>query len=520
MYQVGYFLTRNATMFPDRVAVISNDRQLTYAELNRAANRLANNLSKLGIKKGDRLAFLLPNSIEIIILWHATQKIGATALPINLRYHASEIVGILKDSASRILVHGTRLLEMVRDEVLPECPGIEQVFYVSTDGRAGLGRELSPLIESGDEREPWVDLSGDDESVILYTSGTSGNPKGVMHTQQMVKEFSYMLALEACPANEPQTVLVFSPIYHLGGIQHIWRTISLCGTLVLLRKMYAEDVLEYIEKYHVTEFFLLPPILIKRLYDCPDKNEYDLSSVKTVMCAGGKCSRDISRMIFEMFPNCKIRLSYGSTETFCPTTSYVTKEMIAERPELATSIGKINAQNEIRLVDAKNNDVQDGEPGEALVRSPMLFRGYLNLPEKNKKVLEQDGWFHTEDVMKRSSDGYYFVVDRIKDMIKSGGENVYAQEVESILRDFPDIVDCAVIGLPDPEMEEGVAAAIVTRDGNPLDAQTFLDECRANMASYKKPRYWAFMKELPTNSIGKIQKSVLREHPEWFERIG
>ena len=518
MYQVGYFLTRNSTMFPDRVAVIHDGRKITYKELNVAANRLANHFLEMGMCKGDRVGFLLSNSIEIVILWYATPKIGVAAMPINLRLLPDEVSHIINDAQCRALVYSEKYLDLAITS-LGECPCVQYLLYKG-DGSSGLpGTDIVPLILDGDSSEPAVDVSGDDESVILYTSGTTGRSKGVMHTQQMVREYSYMMALETDPPNKPATVLVQSPMFHLGGMQHIWRMAILGGTLVLVNKIIPEEIFDCIQKYAVTEFYLLPPILIKRLYDYPDWRKYDLSSLKTVMCTGGKCSMDISEMIFELFPNAKIRLSYGSTEVFGPTTAFVTRQELESRPELATTVGKLNNQVEMRLVDRQMHDVPDGTPGEALVRSPMLFKGYLNLPELNKKAFEEDGWFHTEDVLYRTEDGYYFVVDRIKDMIKTGGENVFAQEVESIIRDFDDVFDCAVIGIPDPEMGEGVAAAIVTYDGKRLDGKAFLDECRRKMPSYRKPRYWTFMKELPTNSIGKIQKSILREHPEWFERI-
>ena len=165
------------------------------------------------------------------------------------------------------------------------------------------------------------------------------------------------------------------------------------------------------------------------------------------------------------------------------------KRQIQARPELATTIGTINNQYEMRLVDENMNDVPDGRPGEALVRSPMIFRGYINLPEKNKTAFDDEGWFHSEDLLRRTPDGYYFIEDRIKDMIKTGGENVFSQEVETVLRDIPGVFACAVIGVSDPEMGEGVAAAIVTYDGKPLEPDSFLAECRARMPGYRKPRY-------------------------------
>jgi len=518
MYQVAYFLTRNATMCPDKTAVVYNDKALSYSELNIAANKLANHFISIGIKKGDRVGMLVRNSLEIVILWHATQKMGATALPINLRLLKDEVAHILNDSQCVALVYTSMFSELALASAA-SSPCVKYLFYIRMDDNFCKGIDLGELIVAGNDSNPSVDICGEDESVILYTSGTTGKSKGVMHTQQMVREYSYVMALGNDPPNEVPTVLVQSPMFHLGGMQHIWRMAALCGTLVMVNKFFPEEILGAIEKYKVTQFYLLPPVLIKRLYDYPKWREYDLSSIKVVMCTGGKSSRDILDMLFEMFPNTKIRLSYGSTEVFGATLAHITKDMVEEQPMLATTIGKIMDQVELRIVDEKMNDVPDGTPGESIVRSPMIFRGYINLPELDENVFEKDGWFHTEDVLYRTVDGYYFIVDRIKDMIKTGGENVYAQEVETILRDFDDIFDCAVIGIPDPEMGEGVAVAIVTHSGKRLEPDKFIAECRQKMPGYRKPRYWCFMKELPVNSIGKIQKSILRDHPEWFERI-
>lgn len=192
------------------------------------------------------------------------------------------------------------------------CPRVTHLIYKKDDDSPCEGTDLKSLLEWPDDSEPQVDIKGEDESVILYTSGTTGRSKGVMHTQQMVREYSYMMALESDPPNTPSSVLVQSPIFHLGGMQHIWRMAALSGTLVMVNKFLPEEILSAIEQYHVNELYVLPPILIKRLYDFPRWKEYDLSSVRCVMCTGGKCSQDIANMIFELFPGSKIDCVFGS----------------------------------------------------------------------------------------------------------------------------------------------------------------------------------------------------------------
>ena len=228
---------------------------------------------------------------------------------------------------------------------------------------------------------------------------------------------------------------------------------------------------------------------------------------------GGKCSMDYVHKIFTMFPNCKLRPSYGSTEVCASCSAVLSREEVERRPELCKTVGRINANCEMKLVDNDGKEVPVGEVGEGLVRSPAVFRGYIKNEELNARVL-RDGWFHTEDLLRRDEEGFYYLVDRKKDMIKTGGENVYAQEVEDVLRNHPSIFDCALIGVDDDRFGEAVAAAIVLNPGCTLSDEELIAYCRANLPSYKKPRYVAFVDELPHNVTGKIQKSVLRENAD------
>lgn len=223
---------------------------------------------------------------------------------------------------------------------------------------------------------------------------------------------------------------------------------------------------------------------------------------------------DYVHKIFTMFPNGKLRPSYGSTEICASCSAVLSREEFERRPELCKTVGRINANCEMKLVDADGNEVPVGEVGEGLVRSPAVFRGYIKNDELNARVLEPDGWFHTEDLLRRDEEGFYYLVDRKKDMIKTGGENVYAQEVEDVLRNHPSIFDCALIGVEDARFGEAVAAAIVLNPGASLTDEELISYCRANLPSYKKPRYVAYVDELPHNVTGKIQKSVLRENAD------
>lgn len=506
-YQVGYYLRRNASMFPNRLALVCRETELTYQELNAMANRMGSFLMAKGIGKGDRVAYLFRNGIEPVVIWWATQKIGATAVPLNTGLPVEEILLALNDADCRAFLCHDSFWDAIR-AVVPRCAALRFACHAAADVMDGAWWDM---LSQGSEGEPTVSIGGADESLVLFTSGTTGRPKAVMRTQQMVREYANLLAIENNDSRRQEVMLTHTRLFHTGGWQNMMRMAVLTGTLILVDKVEATQIFAYIERYRVTQIFMMPPVMYQRLYNDPSANRFALTSVRDVFCSGGKCSYEYAMSAFTLFPEAVLRFSWGATETCTPTSTILTQEEIVAHPELTGTCGQLNTLCEVRLTDCFGRDVPDGEVGEALVRSPMVFHGYSNFRELSDKLLEPDGWFHTEDLMRRSKDGYYFIVDRIKDMIKTGGENVYAQEVENVLRDHPSIADCAVIGVPDPRFGEAVAAAIVLKRGQTLEDHQLLRFCKENLASYRVPKYWALMDELPVNNVNKIQKSVLRE---------
>lgn len=517
MYQVGYFLTRNAHCYPERTALVADGVKFTYRELNAAANRLANALSGLGVAKGDRVAYLFRNGAEWILLWWATQKIGATAVPLNVYLLTPELAEILHVVRCKVLLYQEEFADKV--EPLRELSGALSV--VICQGKTIPTDQLNwnDLCRSENVEQTQAALTGEDESVILFTSGTTGAPKGVLRTQQMVRDHALMLALENDNSHVPEILLTHCPLYHAGGLLCVLKMAALCGTLVLVKRADPEWILPLIEAHRVTQILMIPPILYQRFVKDDSWRRYDLSSVQEALCSAGKNSYEYSRTMLRLFPNCRVHPSWGSTEICSATGTLLSKEQLQENPHRATTVGKLNQLVELRLVDESGDDVPDGAVGEAIVRSSMVFNGYLNRADLTEKYLE-DGWFHTEDLMRRDADGYYYLVDRMKDMIKSGGENVYAQEVEMVLQKHPAILDCAIIGVPDDCLGEAVAAAIVLAPGACFTAQELLDFSKKRLESYKKPRYWALIEKLPVNNIGKLQKNVLRDNAgRYFVKI-
>lgn len=514
MYQFGHYLIRNASMYPDRLAFSCYGKEYTWCELNRETNRVANSLKALGVRRGDRVAYMFRNCTETVLCFLATQKIGATAVAINTHFLAGEISRIMDVTDCKVVLFDADFSKTIHDAA--QLYGKLQL--VITTGEPAPGERRFSELLTGSAEEAQVDLSEDDESVIILTSGTTGTSKAAVRTQKMMREYGQMLAIENDNSHRPEVALTHCPFFHTACLSILVKMLALCGTFVLVNKVNPDFIFEQIQTYHVTQMLVVPPLIYMRLYDSGLWRQYDVASLREAQFTGGKCSEDYVRKICEMFPNASLRASYGSTETCAPCSMVISQEELLAHPERITSVGHINANCELRIVDRQMRDVPVGEVGEALVRSPMLFRGYLKNDELNQRVFS-DGWFHTEDLMRRDANGYYYLVDRVKDMIKTGGENVYAQEVEDILRNHPAISDCAVIGVPDVRFEEAVAAAIVLKAGMTLSDEELVRYCRETLPSYKKPRYVAYMDEVPHNVTGKVQKSILREHLEQFRPI-
>ena len=335
----------------------------------------------------------------------------------------------------------------------------------------------------------------------------------------MVRDHALVLAIANEPSETPEAILTPAPLYHTAGLFCILKSAALAATLILVSSFDPEKICRQIESRKATEVLMLPPISYQRLYQSEAPRKYDLSSVRLALVTAGKCTKACIDDIFEMFPNCKLRPSWGSTEVCSATGCNLSRQQLRERPELMSTVGRLNALVEVRIVDETGAQVPVGVPGEALVRSPLVFKGYLGREDEQDGIFV-DGWFRTEDIMRVDADGYYYLVDRKRDIVKTGGENVYAQEIERVLQSHPAVMDSAVVGVPDPRFGEAIAAAIVLNPGAELSADELLDFCAANLASYKKPRYWALLDSLPENSVGKVQKNVLRENAaKIFTRI-
>ena len=503
MFQVDYFLTRNATCHPNRLAIASAKGSLTWKELDEQATWLAQALRAKGVLKGMRVAVLWHNSVEWALIWYACQRVGAVPMPLNTRLLPREIVRHVELAACEVMFCAARFAATAQSVAATS----ELQLLVVEDSPLDGAVSWDELLACGSSERLVPDVREDDEAVVLFTSGTTGEPKGVVRTQRMVRDHALVLAM-GDGGTQAEVMVTASPLYHTAGLLCVLKMAALSGTLVLAERLDPPVVLDLIERYRATQVMLVPPVVYGRLAGYGRWRSYDLSSVRQVLISAGRCDLGYARIAFMLFPNANLRFSWGSTEACSITGASVSREEIEHDPELVCTVGTVNSLVEVRLVDEAGKDVPEGAVGEALVRSPLVFGGYLGEGERDDVFV--DGWLKTGDMLKRDAQGFYYLVDRKKDVIKTGGENVYALEVERVLLTSPAIEDCAVVGVRDERYEEGIAVALKLAPGASITADEVLAVCEGRLPGFKKPRYWAIVDELPTNSVGKVQTGTLR----------
>lgn len=510
MKYLGDYLLRDAAEYPDRPAVIQGERSMSYRELNTECNRLAHSLRKIGIAPGDRLAVLMRNSIEWLLIFCACQKLGVGVTLVHARLMPDEILRTIELADANTLIYSPDFVEKAT-YIDAHSKTLKNYILFGT----GLTETLPAghyafdgLMREEDTAEAQLPLEADGASVLLFTSGTTSASKGIIRTQEMMGHYASLFE-DGESLRDHDTMLTPSPLYHAAGLCCVVKMLVNAGTLVLLGRFDAEKICQEIQSRRVTQITLVPPTSYQRLSDSGFPEQYDLSSVRLAHITAGRASRECLEALFGMFPEARLRLTWGSTEASNVTCAIVTREQLRDKPQLLGTVGKINPLAELRLC-AEDGSIVEGEgDGEAWVRSPLVFHGYIKAPELTEKSFS-DGWFKTEDIMHRDAEGYYYLRDRKRDIIKTGGENVYAQEVEQAILAHPAVSECAVVGVPDPKFGEAVAAALVLKAGRTVSAEEFVHYCRTVLPSFKKPKYWAVLDTLPKNDIGKVCKTVLK----------
>ena len=505
MQAVGFWMSKRSQMHPERIALTvpggGGYVHVTYAQLNRRVNRLARALRSAGLSRGDRVAILSLNCPEFVELLFAAAKAGLIVVPLNVRLAVPEWRYQLADSGARLLLVGPEFA--AHGPVLQQETTVERVIVLPAPGETGeYGAWLAahsddePVLPAG---EPPVTL--DERFIICYTSGTTGKPKGAVLTQgnQFANALNSCMTLDISGRDTTITLL---PMFHVGGIGlFTLPTLYAGGRVVLPRRFDPGEALRLIETERVTIVFGVPTIH-RALLQHPDFDKTDFRSVRYFYSGGAPCPVDLIRAFHSR--GLAFGQGYGLTET-SPTHFLLVPEDFERK---AGSIGRPALHAEARIVDANGQDLPPGQVGEVVVRGPNVFKEYWGKPQETAAAF-RDGWFRTGDLGWADEEGCVTLVGRLKEMIISGGENIYPVEVEQVLESHPDIVEAAVVGLPDPHWGETPHAAIVLRPGANLDSAALSAWCRQRLAGYKVPKSFTVVEALPRNAAGKVEKPKL-----------
>jgi len=513
---LGDVLLHNARIYPEKTAVITEQASLTYQDLNRRCNILANSLKGLGITNGSAVCSFMRNSVEFIEAFFACQKLGAIFVPVHTCLSSKELIPQLLAVSCSCLIYNQLFSEVVL-EVKPElCSDVSLVCIGGSDTDIVNWHNL---FTDADDSEPQVAVSPDDISTIFFTSGTTGFNKGVLKTHKTMYMHGQALASINNNPDGNDVMMSTAPLFHIGGFQSLLKMFALGGTFVTVQKLVPDAVIKLIDSCKITQLQLLPPSSYERLYSSGIWREHDLSSVWEVCLSAGKATDKYINHIFEMFPNCHLRPSWGSTEACTLTVTQLSKEAYEKDPSLINTVGKSLPMVSIKLVDEEGKEICAGE-GEAYVKSPMVFTQYLNDDGKSEGGVTDDGWYKTGDIMRKDPQTQlYYFVDRKKDMIKPHGENVYAQSVEQIISRFPAVSECAAVGIPSDYCGEAIAVAIVLDNRKNFNMEDLVTYFKNVFLPFNRPYYIAFIDKLPTNGVGKVQKHQLKNTTSIFEKI-
>jgi acyl-CoA synthetase (AMP-forming)/AMP-acid ligase II len=508
MMLIGDMLRRDAKLFSQKVGLIDSGESFTYSQLNNRANRLAHALSGLGMKRGDRIAFMGNNCHQFVEYYFALAKSGFVSIPVNARFSSDEASYIINHSESIALIY-TKELEATVAKMRKTTPGLRKVISTGQGDDTILSYEK--MLNEASDGEPKHEVNPDEVAMVMYTSGATGLPKGVITTQCNIMANTNTMVLETRIVPEDTNLLVM-PLYHNGGL---WPTMSMVyrgGTNILLPHFDLEVMLKTIEERKVT-FLNVVPTMLLRMVSLPNLSAYNLESLRLIMYAGAPIPLEQLKNAMRILGPHRFYNSLGCTEASGNLLSFPTTEHALEGPKASKlgSVGKDAMGVEIEIVDERGNQMPTGKIGEIIGRGDNITKGYWKMPEETAEVY-RDGWFHTGDIGYRDEDGYVYVVDRKKDIIISGGENVASREVEEVLYQHPAVQEASVIGVPDEEWGESVKAVVVLKSDfkETVGEADLIEFCKTKLAGYKKPKSIDFVGELPKNAAGKIDKAQLK----------
>lgn len=507
---VGTLFTKSARTYPERLAIAYGDYELTYRQANERINKLANVLLGLGIKKGENVAILLHNCPEFIETLFACFKVGIGTVPINFRLHPKECSFIIDNSEAVAVVFG----DDFRDSLYAlknEMPRVKNYICI-TDPLEGM-LLYETLLKGQDPTFVDVDVGRNDLAWLFYTSGTTGQPKGAMLTHHNLMMMTMNFFSDMTSLGPDDVILHAAPLSHGSGLYGIPNVAKGAANVVLHIKTFdPKTVFETIQRRRVTNMFAAPA-MIKRLVGSPEINKYDLSSIKCIHYGGAPIYVEDLKEAVNKLGQVFVQL-FGQAESPM-TISYLRKEEhllegTEEQMKRLTSAGIPRTDVEVKVFDENDKELPAGKMGEIVVRGEVVMKGYWRNPQATADTL-RGGWLHTGDLGIMDERGYVYILDRAKDMIISGGENIYSREIEDVILRHPAVHEVAVIGVPDETWGEAIKAIVALKEGQQATKKDIINFCKEHLASFKKPKSVEFIDAIPKNPYGKVLKRELRE---------
>ena len=513
-YPLGTYadiIYRNAILRPEDEAFVYGDQRVTFARYNERINRLISGLRALGVSRGDVVGILSWNCLGYVDVYGAAMKGGYIASPYNPRLNRAELEYLINYSEAGTLFVGPELTGTV-EALRPSLPNVEHYISLEGPGEAGISHE--DLMEGHSAEEPPVTVQPDDPFLIFYTSGTTGAPRGALYTHRRKLDNVRIKVIEMGVRSSDRHLMVL-PFFHIGGDSHVWPFFYVggCNVIMGMRSFDPEEVLRFIDREGITDMQIVPTQL-HAILSVPNLARYDLSSLKRIYYAASPMPAELLKRGLEVFGPI-FSQGYGQTEsgpqiTSLPRRAHQVLDRPAEEQKVLLSCGQPSIGVHVRVVDENGADVGPGVIGEIVAQSDSIMVEYWRREEETGRAVK-DGWLHTGDLGYYDGKGYLYIADRKKDMIISGGENVYPREIEEVLYGHPEVVEAAVIGVPDPVWVERVCAVVALKEDAGATEETLIAFCKERLASYKAPKSVVFVDALPKNPQGKILKREIRE---------
>ena len=498
---VGKVLRETAARLPNKKAVIFGNKSFTFSELDQGADRIANFLSRRGIKKSDRVAIVFPNIPEFVIVYFGIIRLGAIGVPLDFRFKGDELASVLIDADVKALFTLKNKFAEIESDLGETRSLLHTVVLFAGESPETFSLEAL-LKEDAPKAGGEATIGEEDEALYLYTSGTTGKPKGVVLTFRNLDYYPLTMN-RMVGAGEADAIGFIIPLSHISG-PIISNMIALNGsTIVLFEHLRPDRILEDVDRYEVTYFFGVPPIF-QAILRVPHRERYHLKSLVYVSMMGTNVPLQLMQEFRQVFPTAKAIQGYGLTET----SPYITLLPLEYADTKMGSIGLPVPEIQLKLLDGNGKEVPRGDVGEIVVKGPMVMKGYHNNPEATQEMI-REGWLYTGDLGRMDQDGFVYHLGRKDDMIITGGLNVFPAEVENVLVKHPDVLEAGAVGIPDDDRGQAIKAVLVLKPGRSFDKKALTAFCREHLANFKVPKIVECRDTLPKTTTGKISRREL-----------